>query len=127
MRDFQPCFPSGRPISSLSKKCGLTSQGPAVAERSPLPIFENNPLIPRQRFFQPHALSSPILVKVHFDVITTMIADTLYSMLAQKLRGFESRDASRIYRLLVKGKGKITLDGKKITVTYPRRAHNPIL
>jgi len=79
------------------------------------------------KFFNLNALSSPILVKVHFDIIMTMIADTLYSMLAQKLRGFESCDASKIYRLFVKGKGKITLDGKKITVTYPRRAHNPIL
>ena len=79
------------------------------------------------KFFNLNALSSPILVKVHFDVIMTMIADTLYSMLAQKLRGFESCDASKIYRLFVKGKGNITLDGKKITVTYPRRAHNPIL
>jgi len=79
------------------------------------------------KFFNLNALSSPILIKVHFDVIMTMIADTLYSMLAQKLRGFESCDASKIYRLFVKGKGRITLDGKKITVTYPRRAHNPIL
>jgi len=79
------------------------------------------------KFFNLNALSSPILVKVHFDVVMTMLADTLYSMLAQKLRGFESCDASKIYRLFVKGKGKITLDGKKITVTYPRRAHNPIL
>jgi len=79
------------------------------------------------KFFNLNALSSPILVKVHFDVIMTMIADTLYSMLAQKLRGFETCDASKIYRLFVKGKGNITLDGKKITVMYPRRAHNPIL
>jgi len=79
------------------------------------------------KFFNLNALSSPIPVKVHFDVIMTMIADTLYSMLAQKLRGFESCNASKLYRLFVKGKGKVTLDGKKITVTYPRRAHNPIL
>jgi hypothetical protein len=79
------------------------------------------------KFFNLNALSSPILVKVHFDVIMTMIADTLYSMLAQKLRGFESCDASKIYRHFVKGKGKVTLDGQKITVTFPRRAHNPIL
>jgi transposase len=78
-------------------------------------------------FFNLNALSSPILVKVHFDVIMTMIADTLYSMLAQKLRGFESCDAAKIYRLFVKGKGKVTLKGNKITVIFPRKAHNPIL
>ena len=79
------------------------------------------------QFFNLNALSSPILTKVHFDVIMTMIADTLYSMLANKLRGFESCDASKIYRNFVKGKGNVTLDGQKITVTYPRKAHNPIL
>jgi len=79
------------------------------------------------KFFNLNALSSPILVKVHFDVIMTMIADTLYTMLAQKLRGFESCDAAKIHRLFVKGKGKVTLQGDKITVIFPRRAHNPIL
>jgi hypothetical protein len=79
------------------------------------------------KFFNLNALSSPILVKVHFDVIMTMIADTLYSMLAQKLRGFEQCDASVIYRHFVKGKGKIRMDGQRLTVRFPRKAHNPIL
>lgn len=78
-------------------------------------------------FFNLNALSSPILVKVHFDVIMTMIADTLYAMLAQKLRGFEDCDASTIYRHFVKGKGTTFIDGNKINVVFPRRAHNPIL
>jgi hypothetical protein len=57
----------------------------------------------------------------------TMIADTLYGMLAKKLRGFEDCDAPKIYRNFIRGKGKITVDDNKITVTYPKRAHNPIL
>jgi transposase len=79
------------------------------------------------KFFNLNALSSPILVKVHFDVIMTMIADTLYNMLAQKLRGFQDCDAPKIYRQFIKGKANLTIRGKEITVTYPRRAHNPIL
>jgi transposase len=78
-------------------------------------------------FFNLNALSSPILVKVHFDVIMTMIADTFYSMFAQKLRGFEDCDASTIYRHFVKGKGNVFVDGNRISVVFPRRAHNPIL
>ena len=74
-----------------------------------------------------NALSSPILVKVHFDVVMTMIADTLYSLLARKLRGFENCDASKIYRLFVKGKARVSLSSQKLSVTFPRRAHNPIL
>jgi len=79
------------------------------------------------KFFNLNCLSSPILVKVHFDVTMTMIADTLYSMLAQKLRGFENCDAPKLYRHFVRGKGMMSVDGRNITVVYPRRAHNPIL
>lgn len=79
------------------------------------------------KFFNLNCLSSPILVKVHFDVTMTMIADTLYSMLAQKLRGFKNCDAPKLYRHFVRGKGMISVDGRDITVVYPRRAHNPIL
>ena len=72
-------------------------------------------------------LSSPILIKVHFDIVMTMVADTLYNMLAQKLRGFEDCYAPKIYRHFVKGKGAITVKGQELTVSYPKRAHNPIL
>jgi transposase len=79
------------------------------------------------KFFHLNALSSPILVKVHFDVIMTMVADTLYSRLAHNLRGFESCDAPTLYRHFVRGKGEVSVRGGEITVSYPRRAHNPIL
>ena len=79
------------------------------------------------KFFHLNALSSPIVVKVHFDISLTMIADTLYTMLAKKLRGFEDCDAPTLYRHFVRGKGIIEVDGSTINVMYPRRAHNPIL
>jgi len=79
------------------------------------------------KFFNLNALSSPILTKVHFDMIMTMIADTLYSMLAGKLRGFELCDAPRLYRHFVKGKAQVNLTDDRLVVTFPRRAHNPIL
>jgi transposase len=79
------------------------------------------------KFFNLNALSSPILTKVHFDVIMTMIADTLYSMLAAKLRGFEHCDAGRVFRHFVKGKGQVNLTADRLVVSFPRRAHNPIL
>lgn len=79
------------------------------------------------KFFHLNALSSPILIKVHFDVIMTAIADTLYSMLAQKLRGFEHCDAPKLYRHFIRGKATVTVRQGVVTVSYPRRAHNPIL
>lgn len=78
-------------------------------------------------FFNLNALSSPILVKVHFDVLMTMVADTLYTMLARKLRGFEECDAPTLFRYFVKGNGTIEIHKGNVTVAFPRRAHNPIL
>ena len=79
------------------------------------------------KFFHLNALSSPILTKIHFDVLMTAIADTLYSMLGQKLRGFEDCDAPKLYRNFIRGKGRITVRKNHVTVSFPRRAHNPIL
>lgn len=79
------------------------------------------------KFFHLNALSSPILIKVHFDIVMTMIADTLYCRLAQHLRGFQACDAPKLYRDFVKGKGEVVVKEGAITVIYPRRAHNPIL
>jgi transposase len=86
-----------------------------------------NGLAEAVKFFHLNALSSPILIKVHFDVVMTMIADTLYSRLAQMLRGFESCDAPTLYRHFVRGKATVAVGSGEVTVTYPRRAHNPIL
>ncbi|MGK5089385.1 transposase [Bdellovibrionota bacterium FG-2] len=79
------------------------------------------------KFFHLNSLSSPILTKVHFDIVMTAMADTLYSMLAKKLRGFEDCDAPKIYRNFVRGKATVSIQGNEVTVTYPHKAHNPIL
>jgi hypothetical protein len=78
-------------------------------------------------FFHLNSLSSPILVKIHFDVALSMIADTLYSMLAHKLRGFEECNAPKICRDFVQGKATVAVKEGRVRVTYPRKAHNPIL
>ena len=79
------------------------------------------------KFFSLNALSSPILVKVHFDVVLTALADTLYTMLARKLRGFEDCNAPKLFRHFVEGKATVRVAGSRVVVTYPRRAHHPIL
>lgn len=79
------------------------------------------------KFFHLNALSSPILIKIHFDVIMTMIADTLYCRLAQQLRGFEDCDAPKIFRNFVKGGGTVEVRDGNINIKFSKRAHNPIL
>jgi transposase len=79
------------------------------------------------KFFSLNALSSPILVKVHLDVLLTIVADTLYYMLAQHLRGFEDCHAPKIHRHFVNTRGNVRYDGSELRVTFPRKAHNPIV
>jgi hypothetical protein len=78
-------------------------------------------------FFNLNALSSPILIKISFDVVLTMIADTLYYHFARSLRGFESCNAERIFRHFVDVPAKIKINGDEIYVRYPLRAHSPVL
>ena len=56
-----------------------------------------------------------------------MIADTLYYLLAKRLRGFEECDAPRIFRHFIRGKGEISVTADEIVVAFPKRAHNPVL
>jgi transposase len=79
------------------------------------------------KFFHLNSLSSPILTKVHFDVAMTVVADTLYTMLARKLRGFEECDAPKLYRHFVRTKATVSVEQGHVSVVWPRHAHNPIL
>ena len=78
-------------------------------------------------FFNLNMLSSPILIKIHFDVVLTMIADMLYYYLAQSLRGFEKCNAEKIFRHFIDMPAKIDVTDSTINVSYPLRAHNPVL
>ena len=79
------------------------------------------------KFFSLNALSSPILIKVHLDVLMTMISHALYHFFSQRLRGFEQCRASTIFRHFINMKADIYVRGDVITVKFPRRSHNPIL
>lgn len=79
------------------------------------------------QFFHLNALSSPILIKIHFDVLLTMIADTLYYQFALMLRGFEMCEAKKIFRHFIDMPAKITVSENEIVVKYPLRAHSPVL
>jgi len=78
-------------------------------------------------FFNLNALSSPIMIRIHFDVLWTVIADTLYHIFAQDLRRFENHLAPTIFKKFVNMPGKIVYDGNKITIKIRKRAHTPIL
>jgi transposase len=78
-------------------------------------------------FFNLNALSSPIMIRIHFDILWTMIADTLYHRLGQDLRRFEKALAPQLFRNFIDMPGKVKYDGNKFEIKIRKRGHTPIL
>jgi hypothetical protein len=78
-------------------------------------------------FFNLNALSSSIMVRIHFDILWTMIADTLYQQFAQDLPRFKHEKANTLFKRFINMPGKVTYDGTQFIVKIRKRAHTPIL
>ena len=78
-------------------------------------------------FFNLNALSSPIMVRIQFDIFWTVIADTLYHLFAQDLPRFEKCRAKTIFKKFINFPGSMEFDGKEFIIKIRKRAHTPIL
>ena len=78
-------------------------------------------------FFNLNALSSPLMIRIHFDMLWTMIADTLYHVFAQDLRRFEKNLAPTIFKKFINIPGKVIYDGDNIKIKIRKRSHTPII
>lgn len=78
-------------------------------------------------FFNLNALSSPLMIRIHFDILWTLIADTLYHLFAKDLRRFEAGTSQTIFRKFINMPGRITYDGEKFQIRIRKRSHTPVL
>jgi hypothetical protein len=78
-------------------------------------------------FFNLNALSSSLMVRIHFDILWTVIADTLYHRFAQDLPRFEHEKANTIFKRFINMPGKLNYDGEQFTIKIRKRSHTPIL
>lgn len=78
-------------------------------------------------FFNLNALSSPVVVKVDFDIAMTLIANTLYKMLSSQIRLFEKAKAKTLFRNFVEGEAQIQLSPGMVQVRFGKKAHNPLI
>lgn len=79
------------------------------------------------KFFNLNALSSPLMIRIHFDLIWTIIADTIYRLFAKDLKRFENTRADKIFKQFIDMPGQIEYDGKSFTIKIRKRATTPIL
>ncbi len=78
-------------------------------------------------FFNLNALSSPLMIRIHFDILWTMIADTLYHIFAQDLRRFENNLSPTIFKKFINIPGRVIYDGNKFMIKIRKRTHTPVL
>lgn len=78
-------------------------------------------------FFSLNALSSPIMVSIYFDLLWTVIADSLYHLFAADLRRFEKLQASALFRRFVDMPGIVHYDGKGFNIKIRKRNATPVL
>lgn len=78
-------------------------------------------------FFSLNALSSPVIVKVDFDIAMTLIANTLYKALSGKFKLFERAKPKTTYRSFIEGNAKITIAPDTVQVKFGKKSFNPII
>lgn len=79
-------------------------------------------------FFHLDALSSMVGLKVDFDLQITLMASSLYRLMAKKLADeYRHATARKIFDNMLDTSGSVQVDEQHITVTLDKRAHNPFL
>ena len=79
-------------------------------------------------FFHMDALSSAVAMKVNLDAQLTLMASSLYRLLALKIaNGYERVKSRHLFRDFVDATAYISITKKDITVKFQKRAHNPLL
>jgi hypothetical protein len=67
-------------------------------------------------------------LKVDFDLQITLIASTLYRLLAEKVgAGYDHAQAKKLFRNLLDVSATVAIDSTRVVVTLDKRAHNPFL
>lgn len=67
------------------------------------------------------------MVRIHFDLLLSVLASFLYRRLAQDLPRFEHHLAPTIFRRFIDMPGKVRFDGHGFEVRIRKHAHTPIL
>jgi hypothetical protein len=79
-------------------------------------------------FFHMDALSSAVAMKVNCDLQLTLMASSLYRLLAVRIgNGYEIAKSRHLFRDLINASATVAIGEEAITVRFQRRAHNPLL
>ena len=101
---------------------------PALVTRYAHRMLIENGISEAIQFFHLDALSSMVGLKVDFDLQITLMASSLYRLMANRIgREYERAQAKKIFRNLLDVSATVTIQAQDVTVKLDKRAHNPFL
>jgi hypothetical protein len=79
-------------------------------------------------FFHVDALSSAVALKINCDLQLTLIASSLYRLLATRIaQGYEQAKSRHVFRDFIEASAQIEITEQTLRVRFQKRAHNPLL
>lgn len=78
-------------------------------------------------FFHLNLVGSSIVVKVDFDLTMTLLAYTLYKMLAKHFVGFEKSTARNLFYDFIDNGAEVEIINKKMFVSLRKKVHNTLI
>ena len=106
----------------------LTKPAPKLVERYAKRMIIENSIADGIDFFHMDALSSAVAMKVNCDLQLTLMASSLYRLLAGRIgQGYEHTESRHLFQDFVDAAAKVKITESEIMVRYQKRAHNPLL
>ena len=106
----------------------LTTSAAKLIERYARRMIIENSIEDGIDFFHMDALSSAVAMKVDCDLQLTLMASSLYRLLAGRIgRGYEQAKSRHLFRDFVDATAVVTIGESEILIRYQKRAHNPLL
>jgi hypothetical protein len=104
------------------------SECPALVTRYAQRMLIENGISEAIQFFHLDALSSMVGLKVDFDLQITIMASSLYRLMADRIgREYDKAQAKTIFRNLLDVSATVQIGDEEVIVTLDKRAHNPYL
>ena len=106
----------------------LRSGCPTLVTRYAHRMLIENGISEAIQFFHLDALSSMVGLKVDFDLQITLMASSLYRLMADHIgREYQHAQAKKIFRNLLDVSATVTIQEQAVIVKLDKRAHNPFL
>ena len=103
-------------------------QCPTLVTRYAQRMLIENGISEAIQFFHLDALSSMVGMKIDFDLQITLMAASLYRLMAGKIgREYERAQAKKIFRNMLDVSATVVITEDQVIVTPNKRAHNPYL